>query len=212
MLINAPLDSGAVGPSTSRRIAEAVQLAGILSEEQIDTQFVAQAGRLLSRMTGLRDYQFETLSYQQTTTYNTFVARTSPLPSMLDHYAILLSVALDLHSGPSVLLDWQPGQREAHLRALEAVLSNQSWTAVAESEPEEPAERRRAHWTRRAARQPFHRAMVSRFLVEATVRHGAIHLARDHSEKSGELTLRISGASHKLSQAVVVTRNVARLW
>ncbi|MET9119853.1 hypothetical protein [Streptomyces sp. NPDC004528] len=173
-LINAPLDSGAVGPSTARRIAEAVQLADILGEEQIDTQAVAQAGRLLSRMTGLRDYQPEILSYQQaTTTYNAFVARASQLPPTLDHYAILLSVALDLHSGPSVLLDWQTRQREALLRALEAILSNQSWTAVAESEPEEPAERRRVHWIQRAARQPFDRATVSRFRVEATVRDPA---------------------------------------
>lgn len=173
-LINAPLAPGTVGPSTARRIAEAVQLADILSEEQIDTQVVAQAGRLLSRMTGLRDYQPEVVSYQQaTTTYDAFVARASQLPPRLDHYAILLSVSLDLHSGPSVLLDWQPGQREALLRALEAVLSNQSWTAVAESEPEEPAERRRVHWVRRTARQPFHRATVSRFRVEATVRDPA---------------------------------------
>ncbi|MER5432853.1 hypothetical protein [Streptomyces sp. NPDC002588] len=173
-LINAPLDSGAVGPSTARRIAEAVQLADILSEEQTDTQVVAQAGRLLSRMTGLRDYQPEILSYQQaTTTYDAFVERASQLPSTLDHYAILLSVALDLHSGPSVLLDWRSGQREALLRALEAVLGNQSWTIVAESEPEEPAERRRVHWIRRAARQPFDRATVSRFRVESTVRDPA---------------------------------------
>ncbi|WP_307627082.1 hypothetical protein [Streptomyces turgidiscabies] len=170
----ARLDSGAVGPSTARRIAEAVQLADILSEEQVDTQAVAQAGRLLSRMTGLRDYQPEILSYQQAaTTYNAFVAPASHLPPALDHYAILLAVALDLHSGPSALLDWQPGQREAHLRALEAVLSNQSWTAVAQSEPEEPAERSRVHWIRRAAQQPFHRATVSRFRVEATVRDPA---------------------------------------
>jgi hypothetical protein len=173
-LINAPLDPGTVGPSTARRIAEAVQLAGILREEQIDTQVVAQAGRLLSRMTGLRDYRPEILSYQQaTTTYNAFVARASQLPPTLDHYAILLSVALDLHSGPSALLDWQPGQREALLRALETVLSTPSWTSVAESEPEEPAERRRVHWIRRTARQPFHRATVSRFRVEATVRDPA---------------------------------------
>ncbi|MEU8902592.1 hypothetical protein [Streptomyces mirabilis] len=173
-LINAPLDSGAVGPSTARRIAEAVQLADILREEQFDTQVVAQAGRLLSRMTGLRDYQPEILSYQQaTTTYSAFVARASQLPPTLDHYAILLSVALDLHSGPSVLLDWQSGQSEALLRALEAVLSTRSWAAVADSEPEEPAERRRVHWIRRTAQQPFHRATVSRFRVEATVRDPA---------------------------------------
>ncbi|GHD49174.1 hypothetical protein GCM10010317_027570 [Streptomyces mirabilis] len=138
-LINAPLDSGAVGPSTARRIAEAVQLADILREEQSDTQAVAQVGRLLSRMTGLRDYQPEILSYRQaTTTYSAFVARASQLPPTLDHYAILLSVALDLHSGPSVLLDWQTGQREALLLALEAVLSTQSWEAVAQSEPKSP--------------------------------------------------------------------------
>lgn len=173
-LLNAPLDSGAVGPSTARMIARAVQLTDVLGEEQTDTQVVAQAGRLLSRMTGLRDYQPEILNYPQaTTTYNAFVARASQLPPTLDHYAILLSVALDLHSGPSVLLDWQPGQREAHLRALEAILSNSSWTAVAESEPAEPTERRRAHWIRRAARQPFHHATVSRFRVEATVRDPA---------------------------------------
>jgi len=173
-LLNAPLDSGAVGPSTARRIAEAVQLADILSEEQTDTQVVAQAGRLLSRMTGLRDYQPEILNHPQaTTTYNAFVARASQLPPTLDHYAILLSVALDLHSGPSVLLDWQPGQREAHLRALEAVLSNRSWTAVTESEPEEPAERRRVHWIRSTARQPFDHVTVSRFRVEATARDPA---------------------------------------
>ncbi|WP_405991761.1 hypothetical protein [Streptomyces sp. NBC_00986] len=173
-LLNAPLDSGAVGPSTARRIAKAVQLADILSEEQIDNQVVAQAGRLLSRMTGLRDYQPEILNYPQaTTTYSAFVARAAQLPPTLDHYAVLLSVALDLHSGPSVLLDWQPGQREALLRALEAILSNPSWTAVAESEPEEPAERRRVHWIRRTARQPFDHVTVSRFRVEATVRDPA---------------------------------------
>ncbi|MCX4406847.1 hypothetical protein OG840_35975 [Streptomyces sp. NBC_01764] len=173
-LINAPLHSGAVGPSTARRIAKAVRLADILREEQSDTQAIAQAGRLLSRMTGLRDYRPEILSYQQaTTTYNAFVAGASQLPPTPDHYAILLSVALDLHSGPSVLLDWRSGQREALLRALEAVLSTQSWEAVAQSEPEEPAERRRVHWIRRTARQPFHHAAVSRFRVEATVRDPA---------------------------------------
>ncbi|WP_427921718.1 hypothetical protein [Streptomyces sp. cg40] len=181
-LINAPLDSGAVGPSTARRIAQALQLPGLLGEKQsetqtetqTDTQTVAQAGRLLSRMTGLRDYRPEILSYRQaTTTYNAFVARVSQLPPTPDHFAILLSVALDLHSGPSVLLDWRPGQREALLHALEAVLHDESWTAVAESEPEEPAERRRVHWLRRTARQPFQRATGSRFRVEATVRDPA---------------------------------------
>lgn len=173
-LIGAPLDPGTVGPSTARRIAKAVRLADILREERVDTQVVAQAGRLLSRMTGLYDYQPEILSYRQaTTSYDAFVARAAQLPPTLDHYAILLSVALDLHSGPSVLLDWQPGQRQVLLNALEAVLSTRSWAVVAESEPDEPDERRRVRWIRRAARQPFQRAAVSRFRVEVTVRDPA---------------------------------------
>ena len=89
-LISAPLDPGAVGPSTARRIAEAVRLSDALSEEQVNSQVVAQAGRLLSRMTGLRDYRPEILSYRQAiTAYQALVARATQLPPTLDHYAIL---------------------------------------------------------------------------------------------------------------------------
>ena len=173
-LLSAPLGSSAVGPSTARRIAEAIQLSDVLSEEQVDPQVVAQAGRLLARMTGLRDYQPEILSYQQaTTTYCAVIARATHLPPTLDHYAILLSLALDLHSGPSVLLGWQPGQRKALLDALEAILSTPSWAAVPEPEPEDPGERRRVHWMRRAAKQPFNHPKASRLRVEATVRDPA---------------------------------------
>ncbi len=173
-LMQAPLEYGAIGPSIARRITEAVQLADILGEEQVDIQVVAQAGRLLCRMTGLRDYQPEILNYQQAVTlYNALVARAPQLPPTVDHYAILLSLALDLHSGPSVLLDWQPGQREALLEALAATLSTPSWTTVPEVEPEDPAERRRVHWIRRAARQPFNHPTASRLRAEATVRDPA---------------------------------------
>ena len=85
----------------------------------------------------------------------------------------LLSLALDLHSGPSVLLDWQFGQREVLLDALEAVLSSPSWATVLESEPEDPAERRRVHWIRRTTRQPFSHPTASRLRVETTVRDPA---------------------------------------
>jgi hypothetical protein len=173
-LITAPLDSGVVEPSTARRIAEAIRLTDALSEEHIVPQVVAQAGRLLARMTGLRDYAPEILGYQQATTaYRLVVAHSTQLPPTVDHYAMLLSLALDLYSGPSVLLDWQPGQREALLDALEAVLSSPSWATVLESEPEEPAERRRVHWMRRTARQPFDHPTTSRLRVETTVRDPA---------------------------------------
>lgn len=173
-LMQAPLAYGTVGPSTARRIAEAVQLADILGEDQVNTQVLAQAGRLLCRMTGLRDYQPEVLNYQQAaTSYSALIARASRLPPTLDHYAILLSLALDLHSGPSVLLDWQPGQREALLDALEAILSTPSWATVLEVEPEDLGEGRRVRWMRRTARQPFNHPTASRLRVEATVRDPA---------------------------------------
>ncbi|QMU74303.1 hypothetical protein GXP74_36555 [Streptacidiphilus sp. P02-A3a] len=180
-LLRTPLDHGTVGPATARRIAEAVQLADVLGEERLDTRVLAQAGRLLCRMTGPRDYQPEILNYQQANACClALVARAWQLPPTVDHYAVLLSLALDLHSGPSVLLDWRPGQREALLDALDAVLSTPSWAAVPEAEPEDPGERRRVHWMRRAARQPFGHATASRgtptaprLRVETTVRDPA---------------------------------------
>lgn len=174
-LLEVPLEPRAVGSSTARRIAEAVRLADILREDPVDTGVLGQAGRLLSRMTSLRDYQAEILAYPQAVTaYDALVARASQLSPTLDHYATLLSLALDLHSGPSFLLDWRPGQREALLDTLESVLSTPVWSAVPAGEPTDPAERRRAHWIRRAARQPFGaRATSTRLRVEVAVRDPA---------------------------------------
>ncbi|SCE17725.1 hypothetical protein GA0115240_142190 [Streptomyces sp. DvalAA-14] len=173
-LTTAPLAARSVDPSTARRIAEAVRLADILREKYVDAQVLAQAGRLLSLMTGARDYQPEILNYQEaTTSYDALIARASQMSPTLDRYATLLSLALDLHSGPSVLLDWQPGQREALLQALETLLGTSDWAAVAASEPAEPAERRRFQWIRRTARRPFDHAKASRFRVEVTVRDPA---------------------------------------
>lgn len=174
-LLEVPLEPRAVGSSTARRIAEAVRLADILREDPVDTRVLTQAGRLLSRMTSLRDYQAEILAYPQAVTaYDALVARASQLPPTLDHYATLLSLALDLHSGPSFLLAWRPGQREALLDTLESVLSTPAWSAVPAGEPTDPAERRRANWIRRAARQPFSaRARSTRLRVEVAVRDPA---------------------------------------
>ncbi|MFF4696220.1 hypothetical protein [Streptomyces chattanoogensis] len=182
-----PVEPRTVGPETARRIAEAVRLADILRGDPVDTRVLAQAGRLLSRMTSLRDYQAEIVDYQQAVTaYEALVARASQLPPTLDHYATLLSLALDLHSGPSVLLDWRAGQREALLDALESVLTAPAWAAVpaaAHADPTAPAdptdstdriERRRVRWIRGAARQAFApRATSPRLRVEVTVRDPA---------------------------------------
>ncbi|MGK5730252.1 hypothetical protein [Streptomyces sp. URMC 124] len=174
-LLTIPLDPRAVGSQTARRIAEAVMLDDIIGDDPVDAATLAQAGRLLCRMTRADDYRSEILAYDRAVNaYEAFVTRASQLDPGLDHYAILLSVALDLHSGPGVLLGWRPGQREALLSTLESVLTAPAWAAVPAGEPGDPAERRRIHWMRRSARQPFSRPDApGRLRVEVVVRDPA---------------------------------------
>ncbi|MFD7324443.1 hypothetical protein ACFV9D_25675 [Streptomyces sp. NPDC059875] len=174
-LVAIPRHPRAVGPETARMIAEAVRLADVLREDPVDADILATAARLLSRMTSQRDYRPEILSYEQAVTaYEAVVVRASLLAPTLDHCATLLSLALDLHSGPSCLLPWPPGRREALLDTLESVLHAPAWAAMADREPDDPDERRRTHWIRRTARQPFGRTADSpRLRVEVAVRDPA---------------------------------------
>ncbi|MEU7011983.1 hypothetical protein [Streptomyces sp. NPDC046332] len=166
----------AMEPETARRIAEAVRLADVLREDPIDIGALAQAAWLLSHMTSRCDYRPEILSYDDAVpAYEAVVARAALLPPTLDHCATLLSLALDLHSGPSHLLPWPPGRREALLADLESLLHSPGWAAVADHEPHDLAERRRAHWIRRTARQPFGHSTADapRLRVEVAVRDPA---------------------------------------
>ncbi|MET9378035.1 hypothetical protein ABZX98_28540 [Streptomyces sp. NPDC002992] len=174
-LVAMNLHPRALGPQTARRIAEAMGLADILRAEPVDAAVLAQAARLLSRMTSQRDYRPEILSYEQAVSaYEAVVTRASLLSPTLDHCATLLSLALDLHSGPSRLLPWPPGRREALLDILESVLHSPEWSAVADREPDDPDDQRRTHWIRRTARQPFSaRPGSSRLQVEVAVRDPA---------------------------------------
>ncbi|MEU9125548.1 hypothetical protein AB0C96_37945 [Streptomyces sp. NPDC048506] len=170
-----PLGPRAASPSQARRIAEAVRLADVLRRDPVDPDLLAQAGRLLSRMTSVRDYRSEVLAYPHAVAaYDALVTRAAQLPPTLDHYAILLSLALDLHSGPSALLDWPPGHREELLNTLESVLHTPAWAAVLAVEPTDPALRHRTHWARRATGQPFtRRTEPTRLRIEPTVRDPA---------------------------------------
>ncbi|GAA2399415.1 hypothetical protein GCM10010191_03010 [Actinomadura vinacea] len=171
-LMAIPLEPRAAGPETARRIAEAVRLADIAAEDPGDPRALAQGARLLVRMTSVRDYQAEILVYPQAVAaYDAIVARVSRLLPTLDNYAALLSLVLDLDSGPSVLLDWRPGQREALLHTLEHVLKAPAWAAVPAIAPDDAAARRRADWARRTAQRLFaHRTAPARFRVEVAVR------------------------------------------
>ncbi|MFJ7065886.1 hypothetical protein [Streptomyces sp. NPDC101115] len=140
-----------VGPSPARRIAEAVGLVGLLRTEPVDPRLLAQAGRLLVRMASPRDYQAEILCYGEAVeACDALVRRASALPPTVDHAAVLLSLAVDLHSGPTRLLPWRDGQCEQLLDALGALLTSPAWEgAFAEPGQDAPsAVRQRAAWLR----------------------------------------------------------------
>ncbi|MEV8532893.1 hypothetical protein [Streptomyces sp. NPDC051211] len=148
----------------ARRIAEAADLDGLLRARPEDGTLFAAAGRLLHRMAGQREGRAEILDYRPAlAVYEALVGHADRPAPALGHHALLLSVALDLHSGTAVLLDWRPGQREALLDALGRVLQ--------EPVPDGgPAVRRRTEWIRRTGRQPFVRAAAGeRFRIEVVV-------------------------------------------
>ncbi|MGW2178170.1 hypothetical protein ACWCXX_08805 [Streptomyces sp. NPDC001732] len=132
------------GTRTVRRIVEAVRLADVLRADRGPegppaAELSAGAGQLLLWASSAYDDRAEILRCPAAVdAYEAFVARAAELPPGIDHYALLLSVALELHSGPSRILDWEPGRREALLDALESVLNRPEWQAVVpDSDPEE---------------------------------------------------------------------------
>ncbi|WP_030686502.1 hypothetical protein [Streptomyces globisporus] len=147
-LLSLPTKARGMGPEVARRVAEAVGLAGLLRADPDHPGLLGQAVRLLARMTSSRDYQAEVLRYGDAVDlYETVAAHVHRLPRDVDHRARLLTLALDLHSGPSHLLPWPPGRREALHRTL---LDTAAWPGEA---PTGPDARRRADWIRRTARQ-----------------------------------------------------------
>ncbi|WP_329427351.1 hypothetical protein [Streptomyces sp. NBC_01268] len=153
-LIDDPLGIDAVSPTQARLLAEAADLAGLLRGGRVDPRLSVQAGRLLVRMASQRDYRTELLRYRDAVeVFDTVVRRACGLPPTVERAAVLLSLALDLDSGPSHLLPWRAGQREQLLDALGALLTSPEWAALPDradgSAP--PGERHRAAWLRGAA-------------------------------------------------------------
>ncbi|XIE81406.1 hypothetical protein AB6O49_33125 [Streptomyces sp. SBR177] len=127
-LARLPVDARTVGPSAARRIAEAVDLPGLLRRGSADPRLVARAVRLLVRMASPRDYAAEVRAYRGAVELVERVVRTAgTLPPGVDHAAALLSLAVDLHSGPTRLLPWRDGQVEQLLDALGALLRSPAW-------------------------------------------------------------------------------------
>ncbi|WP_328481830.1 hypothetical protein OHS71_26475 [Streptomyces sp. NBC_00377] len=164
-----------LGATTARRIAEAVRLPELLAEHPADADLLARAARLLVRMACASDGATQLLAYREApAVYETVVTRAALLPPALAHHATLLSLALDLSSGPGALLDWPSGCRETLLGSLGRLLAEPSWTATATATAttapaptlapapdaqrrDEAARRLRADWIRRTGRRPFRR-------------------------------------------------------
>ncbi|MEU5064340.1 hypothetical protein ACFCX3_08080 [Streptomyces virginiae] len=135
----------------ARRIAEAADLHGLLRARPQDAELLALTGRLLHRMADQLESRPDILDYRPArAVYETLVRHADRLPPTPEYRALLLSVALDLHSGPPVLLNWRPGRRLALLDALDGLLP----AAAQEPVPGD----READWFRRNRHLPFARA------------------------------------------------------
>ncbi|KNE82451.1 hypothetical protein AB0B04_08425 [Streptomyces xinghaiensis] len=154
-LLMAPLDRRHSSPSRAREIAETARLAELLESRPADragAAVPARALRLLTAMTGHNDYRAEVPHYTDAKrVYAALLRRLAEVPPSLDHFADLLSLLLDLHSGHSALLDWEAGERERIAASIGAVLRRPEWTALASAAETSGAEteRRRGQWIRR---------------------------------------------------------------
>ncbi|MFE2171150.1 hypothetical protein ACFXB3_39715 [Streptomyces sp. NPDC059447] len=150
-----------------RRLAEAADLYGLLLARPQDAELLALTGRLLHRMADQRGNRSEILDYLPArAVYEALVRHADELSPTPEHRSLLLSIALDLHSGASVLLNWRPGRRRALLDALDRLLPD----VVPEPVPGD----RHADWFRRNRHLPFARAGDGdRPRWEVVVVHGA---------------------------------------
>ncbi|MEV7532769.1 hypothetical protein ACIQNV_29545 [Streptomyces hydrogenans] len=142
-LLGLAADHRRMGPDAARRMTEATALVDLLARSPEDTALLAQAVRLLVRTTTREDHEIEIARYADALAlYGTVAERAHLLPREPGHQARLLTLAQELHSGASRLLDWPSGLRETVLgRLLDAV-----------GEPADPDGGHRADWIRRTAR------------------------------------------------------------
>ncbi|KQX50970.1 MULTISPECIES: hypothetical protein [unclassified Streptomyces] len=147
-LLALPTERRGVGPEAARRVAEAVGLAALLRSEPDHLGLLARAVWLLTRMTSSRDYRAEILRYGEAVDlYEAVAAHAHRLPREVEHRARLLTLAQDLRGGASHLLPWPSGRREILHRSLLDTAARPGET------PADRAERQRADWIGRTARQ-----------------------------------------------------------
>ncbi|MET9610815.1 hypothetical protein ABZZ17_37990 [Streptomyces sp. NPDC006512] len=140
----------------ARRVAEAADLDALLRSRPGDTALIVAAGRLLHGMCGQLEHRPDILDYLPARSAYAYFLGQAGLPDPAPElHELLLSTALDLHSGPAALLDWRPFRREALLDRLERLLAGPAW------DPGPHGGGRRADWIRRTGRKPFARTAAA---------------------------------------------------
>jgi len=162
-----PAGGRSLDATVARRIAEATRLPELLDQHPTDPVLLARAGRLLVRMGCAGDGPTDLLAYRDAPAlYDGVVTRAGLLPPTLDNHAALVSLALDLSSGPGVLLDRPPGRRPALLESLGSLLAEPRWASTADTddtdgggdaEGADTDRRLRVDWIRRTGQRPFTR-------------------------------------------------------
>ncbi|QES48753.1 hypothetical protein DEJ50_13920 [Streptomyces venezuelae] len=177
LLLPAADEPPAPWPVPVARLAEVVRLDALLRRYPQDAGLVGLAGRLLALMADsyvdgpkLPDYS------RPVQLYEAVVAGAHRLTPDLDAHAMLLSLAIGLHSGAGAVLDWPPGRRRELLDTLGGLLAEPAWAASADRTDNTDRAGLRAGWIRRTGRRPFARpagpagpAGPDRFRLEVVV-------------------------------------------
>lgn len=177
-LLEVPVTPRDMGPTQARRVAEAMLLADLVRTDPVDPRLLERAGHLLVMMASTYDSQVELLAYEDAVAvYEAVIAGAARLTPDPGRGVLLLSLALELRSGPSLLLPWPPGRREALLETLRSRLSAPEWAAVGAHLPsgrQEADEYRRVRWYRQTLpRLLAGPAPYGRLRVEPTLRDPA---------------------------------------
>ncbi|WP_326807804.1 hypothetical protein OHB04_18105 [Streptomyces sp. NBC_01775] len=148
-LLCGEFDAGWTVASRAREIAEALDLPGALRETE-DVRVRATAAQLLIAITALNDYRAQIPEYAPAREVCLALSRcATSLTGTVAHQAPLASLLLDVHSGPSHLLDWAPGEREEVCARLREALRSAP-APLPEGHPKSAAWR--AEWLRGVVR------------------------------------------------------------
>ncbi|MFG3381759.1 hypothetical protein [Streptomyces sp. NPDC047999] len=140
-----------IGPTAARRLAEAVDLPGLLEAAPEDTRAAARAAQMLATITDRHGGDTEIRACSGAVrVYEALLGRV-PALLLADPGAAptLVALAVELRTGASVLLDWPAGRREELLERLAGQLRSALVSGTGGTSPPHRA------WARRTLGRPL---------------------------------------------------------